>query len=303
MAWSYYSPIIRIEIDYAELADYFRRILYKRDFLVVVVGRKGSGKSMTAASLGMEIDPNFTAEDMVWNMDQFYKRLETKINSDKKFGCMVLDDFGGETDAYDFLSNAAKSINHLMQKSRTFHQGFFLTVPDPKFINKNLRERLPDYRIEVIGHNSRERYSVIKLLKLNTNLRTGFTLYNHLFSYTDGDISSNWKEGQGKAIQYCIPAPPQSFFDWYIPFRDQLAKEQLQTSIKRLHGGSVKNKILSAVEAVKAEPDKYVKAYNKTQKCWNKDLIELSFDLKPGEARKVAAMLGDPALSNPPPLS
>jgi hypothetical protein len=302
MAYQIYNDILRLDMDYAELAQYFRNILYKRDFLAVVVGRKGAGKSVTAASLSMEIDPNFCMEDMVWNIDQFFSRLEVKTASSNKFGCMVLDDFGGEADAYDFLSNAAKSINHLMQKSRTFHQGFFLTVPDPKFINKNLRERLPDYRVEVVGHNSKEMYSVIKLLKLNTNLRTGFTLYNHLFTYRNGGISSVYREGVVKAIEYCVPSPPKSFFDWYLPFRDNLAKEQIQLSISKLHGEKTaaaskndevvrkqiteKNLLLEEkklqlekwAQIVLASPEKYIQWHN-GRKCLDRSAIRQGLGL------------------------
>jgi hypothetical protein len=218
-----------------ELGHYFRKILKKTDFFAIVVGKKFSGKSITIGSICYEIDPDFSKDDLVWSIDNFYERYNTKTKemkaSGKKFGVMLLDDFGSEMDQYDFLSDAARSISHLIQKSRTFHVGFFLTVPSADLINKNLRDRLPDFRIEVLGHNDREGYAVIKILRINSHLRTSKPFYNHLYGTLTGGIRNSWHPGEGKLVEYAVPLPPQEFSDWYIPARTELAERQLEASI------------------------------------------------------------------------
>ena len=227
-----YNNIWTANFPFSAVGDYFRRVLGRKDFFAVVVGKKFSGKSETMGSICAEIDPSFCRQDYVWNMTDFYLRLDEKIEENRPYGLMVLDDFGSEADAYEFLSSAARSINHLIQKSRTFHIGYFLTVPDPKFITKNLRDRLPDYRIEVLGHSAQYGYATIKILKLTSDLRTGKTFYANLYGTLGGVMHTNFSEGDGKLVTYYVPKPEDAFSAWYKPFREELARQQLKTSME-----------------------------------------------------------------------
>jgi len=285
---------------FSALGDYFRRVLKKKSVLGIVVGRPNSGKSETMASLAAEVDKRFCRADLVSSKEEFYTRLEQKVITDKPdYGTLIPDDFGSEADAYEFLSEHSRAINHLFQKARTYHILTLMTVPDPSYITKNLRDRLPEYRIEVEGHNTQEGYAVVKILKLVANLRTGFKSYNHLFGnpYT-GEIHSKYREGDGKIINHVIPAPGKEFTDWYRPFRENLGKEQLITSKNRVcKAKRTKAEDLEPhIQKIIADPKTYQRTFRGAQ-LWDINAISVRCNVSERDSKAIRNLLGKDLLS------
>jgi septin family protein len=282
-----------LDIPFADLANYYRSMLKKRTTTTMVVGQTGAGKSVTTASLCMEIDPSFSQDNMVWDMDSFYKKGEKLINSGKRFTVMIADDFGSEADAYDFITESQKNLNHLLEKARTFNMGLFITVPHPKFISKNIRDRISDYEITVLGHNEELGMAQCQIKKKHIRFDRDYPDKKHLFCYLNGGVYGNFREGMVKVCKWNIPKPPQSFFDWYVPFREELANIQFSKS-KSEHDTREAQKKKGTLDQIKEDSkkvmqdeDKYIKTWRGQRKV-NLELMtaELGFSNKYGRQLK-----------------
>ncbi len=80
------APIVQ-----QQLGKVKKRVLTKdRDFVMVIDGEEGSGKSVLAQQIAKFLDPNFTLDKIVFNSDDFLKII--KDPKTKKGSCIVLDE-------------------------------------------------------------------------------------------------------------------------------------------------------------------------------------------------------------------
>ncbi len=263
MAWAH-AEMGFAKIKRNVVAEFFRKILRKKDFMIMVVGDKGSGKSLTVGSLCEMIDPTFCKEDVISDITKLKERLREKIEIGNEIGVMNLDDFGSELDPNEFLGDMARETSHLIQKSRTFHVGFFITVPDRALINKTMRDRLSNYTIEVLGHSEKSGYAAIKMFKLDTNKRSGKVYYSRLAKTPTGEITSKRKKEYQLVSLWMIPKPSKHFLDWYLPFRSELALKELNIVDKpkgktyKTQIGFTLDDIKKDVEMIMGAGDKYI---------------------------------------------
>jgi hypothetical protein len=256
-----------LDVDFADLAAFFRRAIRKRTTTFMVIGKTGAGKSESTASLCMEIDPSFGVDNMVWDMNSFYEKGEKLINSGKDLSVMIADDFGSEADAYDFIAESQKNLNHLLEKGRPFHMGLFITVPHPKFISKNIRDRISDYEIILLGHNADLGLAKAQIKKKRVRFDKEEPIKTHLYTYLDGGVFSNYKDGMLKVRTWYIPRPPPSFTDWYVEFRKQLAFTQFNKS-KGEHDKAQVAKKIGTKEQIKEDADSVMVEENTFIKLW-----------------------------------
>ena len=114
------------------------RIKKNKNFLCMITGQTGSGKSWTALSLGEMLDEEFSSERVVFNG----RELMSLINSGKltKGSVIIWDEAGVELSSRSWQSQANKLINYLIQTFR--HKNFILifTAPYGDFIDVGTRK-------------------------------------------------------------------------------------------------------------------------------------------------------------------
>jgi ABC-type dipeptide/oligopeptide/nickel transport system ATPase component len=119
-----------------------RRLSQNRNVNMVFVGETGSGKSYSAISLAEQVDPNFSADRIVFTALDFLRL----VNSNLPKGSVVLfDDAGLGIPAREWQSTAAKIFGKLVQGFRYKNLISLITVPDLSFIERQSRMLLQLY--------------------------------------------------------------------------------------------------------------------------------------------------------------
>jgi adenylylsulfate kinase-like enzyme len=100
-----------------------------RDFVLVVDGEEGSGKSVLSMQLAKELDPNFTLDNICFNADQFLQRLK----SAPKFSCIVLDEAFSSANSRSALTEVNRSLIGVATEMR--QQNLFVIIVIPSFFD------------------------------------------------------------------------------------------------------------------------------------------------------------------------
>jgi hypothetical protein len=290
MGWTYFD-VQMLEFPEKALADFFIEQVKRRSILVLVVGEKGAGKSYAVGKLCELISPVFNGDAVATKIEDV-KRIILRQVSDLKrpYGVLNMDDFGSELDPNDFASTVAKEASHLFQKDRKFNIMSFLTVPNQLLINKNFRERLVDYKIEVIGHDERTGYTELKLHRVQVNQSTGKTYRHRLFfDRRHGRVCV-------KPNPYTIPLsiiklrrPSRGFINWYEPQRTQIGLDQLKNKEKPQQEVQV-DRVQQIMDEIKADPSKGFKVW-RGKRIIDKALIRGKFKVGVSTADTIAAMM------------
>ena len=113
-----------------------RRIRENRNANLVFVGDTGSGKSYSSISLAEQVDPNFSADRIVFTTRDFV----TLVNSDLPKGSVIIfDDAGLGIPAREWQRTSAKIFGKLFQGFRYKNLISMITVPDISFIERQSR--------------------------------------------------------------------------------------------------------------------------------------------------------------------
>ena len=114
-----------------------RSLLRGENFVGIITGKTRSGKSFTALRIAMEIDPNFTIDNVVFSAQEFMELLHSgKL---KQGSIIIWDEAGVGIATRDWYSILNKSINYVLQTWGHQSIGLLLTVPDFSFVDSQTR--------------------------------------------------------------------------------------------------------------------------------------------------------------------
>lgn len=121
------APIVK-----EQLTNIKRRVLDKdRDFVLVIDGEEGSGKSVLAQQIGSFLDPAFTLDNIVFTSDGFLKLIkDPKI---KKGSCIVLDEAMAAASSRGSLSEVNRSMQAVASEMR--QKNLFIIFCIPSFFD------------------------------------------------------------------------------------------------------------------------------------------------------------------------
>jgi len=245
--WGYKVSKVAI-LDTDSLANYFRRVLEKGDFSCTVYGDKGMGKSLSTIGLCRKICPDFKiSEDIVFYMGDFYECLSEKYI--KKWGVKILDDFGSELDARRSMESTAINFSHYFHTSRTYNQGYFITTPVKSWLNKDTRDRVANYFMEIISKNEQGGYVLAKLFYLQCNNTTNKTYRHSLCVSASGRVNN---KGIGSPVSsWTLYKPDKEIEDEYLPYRLEKADRNRDKGREELNDLNSKNMVFDYRKAAK----------------------------------------------------
>ncbi len=184
-----------------------KRIRENKNFLALISGQTGTGKSWSAISIGKMVDPSFNIGRVVFRG----KDLMLLVNSDefkKKKGIFIVwDEAGVDISNRNWQQTANKMINFLLQTFR--HRCFilFFTCPYTDFIDAQTR-KLFHAEFKTISIDKKNRTTKLKgfLLQYNSELKRFYKKYLKVITKENGVIPvHNWN----------IPAPDAEFIKLY----------------------------------------------------------------------------------------
>jgi len=134
------------------------RLERNQHFVILIVGKPGSGKSYTALRIAELIDKNFTLDNVVYSPAEFI-RLVKELNEGR---VIVFDEAGVGVYSRDWQNKINKAFAKLIQILRYKCLGIIFTTPHALFLDKAVRI-LFDYILLVEGFNRSEEVTICKV--------------------------------------------------------------------------------------------------------------------------------------------
>jgi len=269
-----------------------RRINDDMDFVTAVVGERGTGKSSSALSLALALQPKrFSLKNVCFSSEEFMQLL----NSDKlqEGDVVVWDEIGaGKSNpgARDWFSKTNKAISSIFQTMRYKNLCVLVTTPSMKYIDVHLRILFSGI-IETSYINRKEEICHVRFLRIEHNPVLDKTYHKYLFfKGADGELT------QLKDIE--IPKPPDDLYEAYklkkAGFTEKLELESQQDILleqkKRRGEFNKPSDVSSIVEEVLKQPDKYIKKYGK-RKIVKESVIQSDFNIGGGLSKRVKGVV------------
>jgi len=148
-----------------------------RDYVFVIDGEEGSGKSVLAQQIAKRLDSNFNIDNICFNADQFISRLKQA----PKFSCIVLDEAFSSANSRASLTEVNRSLIGVATEMR--QQNLFVIIVIPSFFD--LDKYFALWRCRSLFHvyfkndGSRGRYIVFPKSKKKYLYLTGKKFYNY----------------------------------------------------------------------------------------------------------------------------
>ncbi len=121
------DPLVKAQLDQVR-----KRVLKKdRDFVAVIDGEEGSGKSVLAQQIAKYLDPNFSLDNITFNADQFLKLI--KDEKTKKGTCIILDEAFSAANSRSSLTEVNKSMIGVATEMR--QKNLFILMCIPSFFD------------------------------------------------------------------------------------------------------------------------------------------------------------------------
>ena len=121
------APIVAEQLNNVK-----KRVLQKdRDFVLVIDGEEGSGKSVLAMQIAKYLDPEFNLDKIVFNSDDFLKLI--KDPKTKKGSCILLDEAMAAANARGALTEVNRSMQAVASEMR--QKNLFIIFCIPSFFD------------------------------------------------------------------------------------------------------------------------------------------------------------------------
>lgn len=160
-----------------------RLTINNQNWMCLIVGGTGSGKSWNALSLADDISENgfdckkhlaFTPSDIIRLLNS---------NKLKKGDIIIADELGVSMSSRDWYAIQNKLLSHLFQTFREMNVGMIATVPQINFIDKSMRGLFHN-RIETIKIHRKTELNEVKVYELEYS-NTYDKLFNKIPVFTD----------------------------------------------------------------------------------------------------------------------
>ena len=209
--------VLRDELDKVRY-----RVLKKDfDFVSIVDGREGSGKSVLALQMGAYLDPNFSLDNVVFTSEDFIKKIkDPKI---KKGACIVLDEAFNAINSRASMSEVNRSMGAVATEMR--QKNLFILIVLPSFFD--LDKQFAIHRAS----------SLIHVYLKNDVDRGQFLIFprsKKLHLYLNGKKTYNYSKPKS-------PMPPCRFTNYYVVDETEYRMKKSNAFRKRTVSNQARN--------------------------------------------------------------
>lgn len=199
-----------LNADGKTLLNYIRWRLHRNmNFLPLVVGGTGSGKSYAALRLCYLLDPNFSEEQICFKPEDV---LELIKRPDMKHRPIIFDEAGVGIDSRKWQSNVNKLLMNVFETFRSRGNVLIPTTPKVSFIDKKARNLLHAViRTVKIDYHAKLNYCKVQLVKPNE-----LTDQEPLYPFMKTAVGGQKK----KVKRCCFRLPPRHLIDIYEHKKD-----------------------------------------------------------------------------------
>lgn len=198
------------------------RVLEKDfDFVTVIDGREGSGKSVLAMQLGAYLDPDFCLDNVVFTAEDFKKKI--KDPKTKKGTCVLLDEGFNAINSRSSMSEVNRSMGAVATEMR--QKNLFIIIVLPSFFD--LDKQFAIHRASSLVH-----------VYLKDGVDRGqyliFPRSKKLCLYLNGKKTYNYSKPKS-------PFPPCRFSKHYVIDETEYRQKKSEAFKKRTVSNQAKN--------------------------------------------------------------
>ena len=155
--------------------------LHRRNenWMCVIVGETGSGKSYAAQRLAEVLDPGYSLERTGWNVEEF---LELANRDFEPGAIQVLEEAGVGAGNREWWSMANKVLDALTQTWRSINRGAIFTLPDLDLLDSHVRRRF--HHIAVMEAKDEDKMvsrARLKYVQTNHELGKAYRKYHRMY--------------------------------------------------------------------------------------------------------------------------
>jgi len=263
----------------------YRLLKQNKNWLAIVCGDTGSGKSYSALSLAdLIVSRGITVKrNVVFNPVQFLQKLTDK--SLKKGDILIFDEAGVGMSSREWYSTQNKLMGSVLQTFRNMNVGVIFTTPNLSFIDVQARKLFHNY-IETANLDFKKNIATLKVYKIQHNSRLDKTYYKSPKFLVNGRVR--------KMTHFCLPKPKAYLIKEYEEAKTAYTENLNAEALKELTGGNEKNKPVVDVEGIKKSilknKNTYLKEYNH-RKYIDFELIKNDFNIGHTIARTIKKTL------------
>lgn len=241
------------------LIRWVQKRLYKenKNWLAVMTGETGSGKSWSSLKLASEIDPDFNVKKVPMSPIEFLESLE---KGDWGQGdCIVWDEAGVSLSSKEYMTIVNRAIEDILETFRRKNIAVIFTVPSQNNLDKDVRRLLHSYlQTKTINYASKR--VNVKWLRMDYNPKQDKIYYHyHKKKGRDSKLPKKIKN-------VWVGKPRQELIEAYEEKRDSYQEELHKKNLEKIknkiskskedRGPTKKDKIKEKLEE---EPDKKYK--------------------------------------------
>lgn len=249
-----------------------RMLRRNKNWLCVVCGPTGSGKSYTAIRLGEIIDPNFSINNVVFTPQAFMALINS--GTLRKGSIIVFDEAGVGLPARDFYTISNKQINYVLQTFRFMNIGVIFTVPDFKFIDLQARKLFHTY-IETLHVDRKNKVVHTKVKEVQNNPQLGKLYIKY------------YRKGKQAITRNMIGKPSEELVEAYEKKKKIFARSlsiDVQKDIRRVEARKIN--VDDIIDEILLNPKPYIREKFK-RKYINRLKIEADYNVGKSRAARI----------------
>lgn len=269
-----------------------KRVLRQnKNYIFVVTGSPGSGKSWACLSIAELVDPNFSIENITTPLDD-EKGLIPLLNSEKfkRGDAIVMEEAGVDLSAKEWQSFINKAVNKVIQTFRWEGIALIMNVPVDAFVDKWARVLWQGYG-EMVYINEESEISLMKFFDMSYSGRYQTIFYKYPYKVING----RWIQQRS----FAIPKPSDELLMEYEPLHKRFKKnirrdlgEELKKRKEKQLEKELKKRdqinIDTCVEDVLSDAEGYKKTYNQ-RTFLDVNIIKENFKCTISEAKTIKA--------------
>jgi ABC-type dipeptide/oligopeptide/nickel transport system ATPase component len=193
-----------------------------KNYMCVMVGQTGSGKSANAVELARRVDPSFEISPrVVFTPKEFMEQIPKM----KKGQAIIFDEAGVGIPAREWMRVQNKLIGYVAQFFRHLNLCVIFTVPSMSFIDKQVKN-LMHAVIETKTIDFKNSLGVTKYWRINHNAVFDITKLEPLILFSKGSHHS--------IDPLYIPHPPEGIWKKYDAMKEEYANKFYKDAFKEL---------------------------------------------------------------------
>ena len=247
---------------YAE--NFFGKIRYRmlnqnRNWLAIICGETGSGKSYSALTMADIISPRGITiqRNLLWEPKQIFETIKN-MKYLKKGDTFIFDEAGVGYSSRDWWSIQNKLLGAVLQTFRALNIGLIFTVPNLSFVDIQGRKLFHNY-FETMRIDYNRELAFLQVYNIQHNSRYDRTYYKHPRVFNE--------DGTLIRINYlAIPKPRRSLVDEYEKIKQEFIVKVNEKALRELEPKPAyysRDKEHSAIQEIINNPSHFLKAHGR----------------------------------------